>query len=164
MGSTDENREIVLSGISASPGICIGKAYLVDHEGVDIIKRYQIIDKAALQNETTRFKKAVKQAKDELHDIIKGTSEDLQQHADILETQVVLLEDKMLYGRTIETIKKEKINAEWALKKVVSKVNAMFQDITDTYLKDRATDIVHVSDRISFFLSHVGHVLESLLS
>ena len=148
MDAAAEQKEIILEGISASPGICIGKAYLVDHEGVDIVKRYQIIDKKALENETTRFKKAVKQAKDELHDIIKGTSEDLQQHADILETQVVLLEDKMLYGRTIETIQKEKINAEWALKKVVSKVNSMFQDITDTYLKDRATDIVHVSDRI----------------
>jgi len=148
MDATGEQKEIILKGISASPGICIGKAYLVDHEGVDIVKRYQIIDNAALQNETTRFKKAVKQAKDELHDIINGASEDLQQHADILETQVVLLEDKMLYGRTIDTIKKEKINAEWALKKVVSKVSSMFQDITDTYLKDRATDIVHVSDRI----------------
>jgi len=148
MGSDKEQKEIILKGISASPGICIGKAYLVDHEGVDIVKRYQIIDNAALQNETTRFKKAVKQAKDELHAIIQGTSEDLQQHADILETQVVLLEDKMLYGQTIETIKKEKINAEWALKKVVSKVSAMFQYITDAYLKDRATDIVHVSDRI----------------
>jgi len=147
MSTVVEQQEIILKGLSASPGICIGKAYLVDHEGVDVIKRYQI-DGAALQNETTRFKKAVKQAKDELHAIIKGTSEDLQQHADILETQVVLLEDKMLYGRTIETIEKEKINAEWALKKVVSKVNSMFQDITDTYLKDRATDIVHVSDRI----------------
>ncbi len=148
MSTAVEPQEIILNGISASPGICIGKAYLVDHEGVDIVKRYQIIDDTALQNETTRFKKAVKQAKDELYAIIKGTSEDLQEHADILETQVVLLEDKMLYGRTIETIKKEKINAEWALKKVVSKVSSMFQDITDTYLKDRATDIVHVTDRI----------------
>jgi phosphotransferase system enzyme I (PtsI) len=148
MSGTGEQQEIILKGISASPGICIGKAYLVDHGGVDIVNRYQIIDAAALQNETTRFKVAVKQAKDELYAIIKGTSEDLQQHADILETQVVLLEDKMLYGQTIETIKKEKINAEWALKKVVSKVSSMFQDITDTYLKDRATDIVHVSDRI----------------
>lgn len=148
MGSATEQHEIILKGISASPGICIGKAYLVDHEGVDIVNRYQIIDDTALQNETTRFKKAVKQAKDELHAIIKGTSDDLREHADILEIQVVLLEDKMLYGRTIDTIKQERINAEWALKKVVSKVSSMFQDITDTYLKDRATDIVHVSDRI----------------
>ena len=139
MSTAVEPQEIILNGISASPGICIGKAYLVDHEGVDIVKRYQIIDDTALQNETTRFKKAVKQAKDELYAIIKGTSEDLQEHADILETQVVLLEDKMLYGRTIETIKKEKINAEWALKKVVSKVSSMFQDIN---ILDALVDLI----------------------
>ncbi|RLC19472.1 MAG: phosphoenolpyruvate--protein phosphotransferase [Deltaproteobacteria bacterium] len=147
MSTKGEHKEIILNGISASPGICIGKAYLVDREGVDVIKRYHI-DTEDLQNEVTRFKVAVKQAKDELHAIIKETSEDLQQHADILETQVVVLEDKMLYGRTIETIEKEQINAEWALKKVVSKVKSMFQDITDAYLKDRTTDIEHVSDRI----------------
>ncbi|MCG6909425.1 MAG: phosphoenolpyruvate--protein phosphotransferase [Deltaproteobacteria bacterium] len=146
-----EAHEIALKGISTSPGICIGKAYLVDREGVDVVQRYHI-DAASLQNEITRFKVAVKRAKKELHDIIKGTPEDLQQHADILETQVVLLEDKMLYGRTIETIQKEKINAEWALKKAVSKVKSMFRDITDTYLKDRATDIAHVYDRIMLHL------------
>jgi len=32
-----ENKELTLHGISASPGICIGQAYLVDKEGVDII-------------------------------------------------------------------------------------------------------------------------------
>ena len=50
MDAAGEQKEIILEGISASPGICIGKAYLVDHEGVDIVKRYQIIDDAALQN------------------------------------------------------------------------------------------------------------------
>ena len=49
-----EHRELILTGISASPGICIGKAYLVDREGVDVIKRYQI-EKSGLQNEKNRF-------------------------------------------------------------------------------------------------------------
>ena len=37
-----EPKEIILTGISASPGICIGKAYRVEREGVDVIKRYII--------------------------------------------------------------------------------------------------------------------------
>jgi phosphotransferase system enzyme I (PtsI) len=147
MPDPKELNEIIIKGISTSPGICIGKAYLVDREGVDVIKRYRI-QKSSLQNEANRFKMAVKQAKDELHKIIAATPEDLRQHSDILETHAVLLEDKMLFGRTIETIEKEQINAEWALKKVVAIVKSMFQDISDPYLRDRATDIVHVSDRI----------------
>jgi phosphotransferase system enzyme I (PtsI) len=142
-----EPNEITIKGISTSPGICIGKAYLVDREGVDVIKRYRI-QKSSLQIEKNRFKTAVKQAKEELHQIIAETPEDLRQHSDILETHAVLLEDKMLFGRTIETIEKEQINAEWALKKVVASVKSMFQEISDPYLRGRATDIVHVSDRI----------------
>ena len=36
--SPEQGGEIRLKGISASPGICIGKAYLVDREGVDVVK------------------------------------------------------------------------------------------------------------------------------
>ena len=34
--------EKTLKGISASPGICIGKAYLVDKGGVDVVKKYYL--------------------------------------------------------------------------------------------------------------------------
>ena len=98
-----EPREIVLTGISASPGICIGKAYLVDREGVDVIKRYQIL-KSGIQNEKNRFKKAVKQAKSELNDIIANTPEGLRQHSDILNSHMLLLQDKMLFDRTLDII------------------------------------------------------------
>jgi phosphotransferase system enzyme I (PtsI) len=157
MSDSKRQKEIVLTGISASPGICIGKAYLVDREGVDVIKRYQIL-KSGLQNEKNRFKKAVKQAKSELNDIIANIPEGLRQHSDILKSHMVLLEDKMLFDRTLDTIDQELVNAEWALKKVVSKVRSMFQDISDPYLRDRATDVVHVSDRIMLHLAGVNSV------
>ena len=37
-----KTQEMILKGIGGSPGICIGKAYLVDKEGVDVIKKYVI--------------------------------------------------------------------------------------------------------------------------
>ena len=37
--------EIRLHGMSASPGISIGKAYLVDKEGVDVVEKYLIKEK-----------------------------------------------------------------------------------------------------------------------
>ena len=157
MSDNKKQRELILTGISASPGICIGKAYLVDREGVDVIKRYHIL-KSGLQNEKNRFKKAVKQAKSELNNIISNTPEGLRQHSDILTSHMMLMEDKMLFDRTIETIGKEMVNAEWALKKVVSKVRSMFQDISDPYLKDRAIDVDHVSERIMLHLAGVNSV------
>jgi len=140
-------REIILTGIGVSPGICIGKAYLVDVEGIDIVEKYHI-SQLHVQSEIKRFNLAVKKAKNELRTIIENTPDAIKEHADILETHVILLKDKLLYGKIIETIEADFINAEWALKKVVSSLKAMFLNMSDPYLKERAIDIGHVSDRI----------------
>jgi len=139
--------EIVLRGIGGSPGICIGKAYLMDKEGVDVVPKYTL-GKGQLEAEKKRFKTAVKKAVDELNQIIGDTAEELRENAKILETHVVLLKDKMLYGRTIETIENEYINAEWALRKVVLSIQPLFEGMGDGYLRDRAEDVVNVADRV----------------
>ena len=146
MFNTNES-EIRLHGINVSPGICIGKAYLVGKEGVDVVDKY-FISKDNLQNEIKRFKSAVKHAKDKLQEIIETTPEELRQHIHILETHKVLYKDKMLYGKIIETIEKELVNAEWALKKVVSNVKNMFRNMPDFYLRGREADIAHISESI----------------
>ena len=141
------NGEIILQGINASPGICIGKAYIVDKEGVDVIDKY-FVSKDDLKNEIKRFKIASKKARNELGKIIKDTSKELHQHAYILETHLMILKDKKLYDRIIEIFEKEHVNAEWALKKVTSELTATFQSMSNPYLKARADDIAHVADRI----------------
>ncbi|MBI5897253.1 MAG: phosphoenolpyruvate--protein phosphotransferase [Desulfobacterales bacterium] len=142
-----KTNEIVLRGIGGSPGICIGKAYLMDKEGVDVVPKYTL-GKGQLEAEKKRFKTAVKKAVDELNQIIGDTPEELRENAKILETHVVLLKDKMLYGRTIETIENEYINAEWALRKVVLSIQPLFEGMGDGYLRDRAEDVVNVADRV----------------
>ncbi len=56
-----DTQEIIIKGINASPGICIGKAYRVDREGVEVVEKYQIQAKD-LPNEIKRFKTAVKKS------------------------------------------------------------------------------------------------------
>ena len=158
---TADEKEIKLHGIAASPGICIGKAYLVGREGVDVVEKYDI-SKKRLKDEVKRFKTAVKKAKDELSSILEQTPEGLRQGASILETHMVLFKDKMLYGRTIETIEKELVNAEWALKTVVSNVKEMFRGMNDSYLQGRAADIGHVYESIMRNL--IGAETESIAS
>ncbi|MCF8112044.1 MAG: phosphoenolpyruvate--protein phosphotransferase [Desulfobacteraceae bacterium] len=142
-----QTEEIVLRGISGSQGICIGKAYLVDREGVDVVERYYI-DIDNIEKEINRFKQAVNKARKELTGIIEDIPEDLRQHAYILETHLLLHKDKMLYGKTIELIENERINAEWALKRASATAKSVFRNISDPYLQARAADIEHVTDRI----------------
>jgi len=139
-------REIILKGINASAGICIGKAYLVDRSGVDVIPHYSIPEKN-IKNEVKRFKSAVQTAKSALRSIIENSPRELQK-ASILEAHIVLLNDKLLYGRTIETIEKELVNAEWALKSVVTHIRAAFQEMPKAYMRERVADITHVSDLV----------------
>jgi phosphotransferase system enzyme I (PtsI) len=140
-------KETIFRGIGASPGVCIGKAYLVDNGVKEVVQQY-LIEPGDLDAEITRFKLAVKEVTDELHSIILNTPEAFREHAYILETHLVLLKDKMLYGQTIETIKSERVNAEWALKQVVLRIKSTFQDISDPYIKARSEDIDQVSERI----------------
>ncbi len=156
MTSTD-TKELLLKGIGAAPGICIGKAYLVDREGVEVVPKYFLLPDR-IQAEVNRFKKAVVDAKEDLQQIIAGMPEDLQHQTSILETHLLLFDDKMLSGRSIETIERDKVNAEWALKNVVDEVKAMFQTMEDAYLKERVSDIMHVSERIMHQLTGAEQV------
>ncbi len=146
-----KTREMILKGISGSPGICIGKAYMVDREGVNIIERYPV-SSSMVPREIDRFKSAVANAKKEHARIIEALDEDVSETLNILETHMALFKDKMLYGKTIDTIQTEQINAEWALRKVARQVKLMFQQVDDQYLKARVNDIVQVSDKIMSYL------------
>jgi phosphotransferase system enzyme I (PtsI) len=149
---SNQSEEKRLPGISGVPGICIGKVYLVDSEGVDVIKKYHI-NEDLIKDETARFKTAVYNAKNELKEVIKNTPAALGEHVQILETHLLLFKDKMLYQKTIDTIEDNLLNAEWALKTVVDETKKIFKNIEDEYLKSRGADIVHVADRIMMNLT-----------
>ena len=143
--------QIILRGISGSPGICIGKAYLVDREGVNLIKRYPV-SPDMVSNEIYRFKNAVDKAKKDHAKAIGSLGNDLSENLTILETHMVLFKDKMLYGKTIDTITNDQVNAEWALRRVSRRISRMFDQINDSYLRARGNDIIQVSDKIMNYL------------
>ncbi len=147
MDKLSGSEEIVLTGIKGSPGICIGQAYLVDKEGVDVVVKYDI-GPQDVAREQARLKSAVKKTKDEITAIIRDLPAEYIQHISILESHKVLAGDKLLYGKALEIIDQDRINAEWALKRIASKVQAMFLDIPDPYLRSRSTDVAQVSERI----------------
>ena len=65
---------------------------------------------------------------------------------------MVLFKDKMLYGKTIDTITNDQVNAEWALRQVSRRISRMFDQINDPYLRARGNDIIQVSDKIMNYL------------
>ncbi len=151
------SEQIVITGIGGSPGICIGKAYIVDREGVDVIKRYKVDEEGAAK-EINRFKNAVEKARKKHAEVIDSLDDDIGSELNILEAHMVLYKDKMIYEKTLETIRKEKINAEWALKKVSRQARLRFKDVEDPYLKSRADDIAQVAEKVMSHLTGVQDI------
>ncbi len=142
-----DSKEITIAGIGASPGICIGKAYIVYKEGASVIEKYNL-DNNGVKKEINRFKTAVKNVKNELDKVIKNSGDNLIASANIIETHIAILNDKEFYEKVVEIVKSECVNAEWAIKKVVTMLNNRFQSMDAPYLKERASDISHISDKI----------------
>ncbi len=136
-----------IKGIGVTPGIVIGKAYLLDRKKVEAPAR--VLPEFQVPQEVSRFLDAVEESKKQLR-----TAKDKLLHEDaagpsyILDTHLLLLEDKKLIENTVQTIKQSWINSEWALKINLDRVRKVFDSIDDDYLKSRKTDVDYVGERI----------------
>ena len=136
-----------LRGIAVSPGIIIGKARLVDRSRVKILYQY-LVNEQQVSREVDRFKDALAAAKEQIAAVKNKMPEQIRKHAFILDTHLMILDDSMFCNATIETIRKEKINAEWALKKSVQNIEKLFAQIEDRYIKERNVDVQYVAERV----------------
>jgi len=156
-----------LSGIGVSPGIIIGKAHLVDRSRVKIRYQYIINDKQ-LKKETKRFKEALAATEKQLATLRDRMPDQVKEHAFILESHLMILKDTMLTDATVQKILKEKINAEWALKKSLHEIRQIFKQIDDEYISSRINDVKNVADRIFRNLSgekqsHLSEINERVI-
>lgn len=142
-----QDQEFKLTGIPVSSGIIIGKARVVDRSRVKILYQYLISDRQ-VSLEAERFQEAVEATKEHIITIRNKMPEPLKAHGFILDTHLLILDDSMLRDATIRTIKEEKINAEWALKKSVHDIHRLFEQIEDEYIRERIQDVENVAQRI----------------
>ena len=136
-----------LKGTPVSSGISIGKVYLLERGKIHVSK-YTIKDEQ-VEKETARFKAAVKRSIDELNSIKDSIPDDeVRKHAFIIDAHLLILQDKYFYDDIIESIRRQRINAEWALDMVVSKFLSSFEKVEDPYLRERGQDLNHIYQRL----------------
>lgn len=137
----------ILRGIAASPGIAIGKVFLLDSEEVTIPKKF--IKESAVPKEITRFEDALTHTRAEILNIKDRISKEMgQEHADIFNAHLLVIEDRALIEEVIERIKKEKLTAEYVFSQVLKKYVKSFLKIDDEYLRERVSDISDVGKRV----------------
>jgi phosphoenolpyruvate-protein phosphotransferase (PTS system enzyme I) len=136
-----------IQGIGASPGIIIGKAYLLERFKVRLPQKQ--INPEQVEEEVQRFFNAIQESRNQLEEIKeKILDTEVRKHSFILDVHLMILNDEMLLQDTVDTIRKKKVNAEWALDLTLEKLDAAFQAIEDEYLRERRSDLHYVAARI----------------
>lgn len=139
-------------GISASPGIAIGRALLLKENKYKIFKKIvsdSITEKQRLEN-------AVTKAKEELKIIITNAEKKLgKEKVKIFEAHLLMLDDPEFIGVIISKILYENVNAEYAVKVTSEDIAAIFETLDDSYMKERAADVRDVSIRLINILMEI---------
>ena len=134
---------IIKQGISILNNIIIGKAYLIDRNKI-FVRGSKIED---VEKEKERLKKAIKKTV-AVYERYKTLFEDRKSSAEIYEAYQLILEDELFTGEALKLIEKDKINAEYALKRVRDHlINTMLASKSD-YIKDRIYDLEHLYQRV----------------
>jgi phosphoenolpyruvate-protein phosphotransferase (PTS system enzyme I) len=134
-----------LSGIAASNGIAIAKAYRLVEPDFSFDKK--TVDSP--ETEVARFQDALNTAKGELEQIRERAEKDLgADKAAIFEAHLLVLSDPELISPIEDKIKTEKVNAELALKETADMFVSMFESMDNEYMKERAADIRDVTKRV----------------
>jgi len=144
-------KEILLSGIPASPGVAMGEAFLLDKERIEIKKSR--LEKSEVKKEIERFEDALEKAGKEIQ-VIKeriGKRVDPEQ-AKIFDAQLLILEDEVIKSEVIKRIEENRFNAEWVYKNTIDEKTKAILSSKDEYLKERVYDIEAVSQRLLFHL------------
>ena len=136
-----------IQGIGASPGIIIGKAYLVERFKVRLPQRR--VDPGQVEGEVKRFLDAIQESRDQYTEIKeKILDPQVRKHSFILDVYLMILDDEMLIQDTVDTIRQKEVNSEWALDLTLEKLDTAFKAIEDEYLRERRSDLHYVSARI----------------
>ncbi len=61
---------------------------------------------------------------------------------------MLIIQDDFFVNEVVDVIRKEKINAEWALDIVISKFLTSFDKIEDSYLRERGQDLKYIHERL----------------
>lgn len=147
-----------IKGIGASKGIAIAKIFELKHYDVKIE-----LKKSEPEKEIIKLENAIQTAIEQIEKIKLVASKNLNsEHISIFDAHIQVALDPMIKNEVIALINSEFANAEYAMNEIAKKYIQMFESMDDQYMRERATDIKDVSQRIIFNM--LGIVKEDLTS
>ena len=137
---------VSFQGIGASPGVAVGRAFVIDARRVRTPKVK--LTRSELEGEVLRFKTAIELSDRQLEELKTKLDTDGEEHGMILEAHRMMLHDPMFLVEVTRLIKEDLINAEWAVRRVGKRLRHQFDNLEDEYFRERKSDIEFVADRL----------------
>lgn len=131
----------------ASKGIVMGNVFLYQPQKIQADRH--LIDPSMTEQESIRYRDALAAARSQIKKLA-ADSEIFAAHLDVAN-------DPMLQDAVMKRIIAEHKNAELALEEACEEITAMFSQIEDAYLRERALDIKDVCGRILRSLKGIQH-------
>ncbi|HTT71977.1 MAG TPA: phosphoenolpyruvate--protein phosphotransferase [Anaeromyxobacteraceae bacterium] len=138
----------MLRGTGVSPGIAHGEAYVLPCAARAAAPRLGI-QVSEVAGELARFETGLAKAEQELRALKEAVGERIgSSQADIFDAQRLVLRDPTLHEQVALLVREGRINLEAALSEVIDRFTRAFDDIPDSYLRERAADVRDVGRRI----------------
>lgn len=136
-----------LQGIAVSPGIAIGEALVMDNEGFRIPRRF--VARSAVDEELDRLSRAIESSRDEIARNRDTVSRELgKEYGAIFEAHLQMLLDRQLRSELDEMIGERHYSPEYAVSRVMRRFAKVFESLENSYLADRANDIIDIEKRL----------------
>lgn len=136
-----------LHGIPVSRGIAIGRAHILAPAALDV-QHYLIADDQ-VEAEVARLQCAITTVHAELQTIWNDLPKDAPAELGaFIDVHALILSDPMISEMPLDIIRSRSYNAEWALVTQIEELSSQFEEIEDTYLRERKADIQQVGERV----------------
>jgi phosphotransferase system enzyme I (PtsI) len=136
-----------LSGIPAAPGYAVGPARQLRRVAIAVERRS--IAPAEVTSERERFEAAVARARDELTVLRDKLARELgADEAAIIDSQLLMLEDELVWDTTLSRIRTQLVNAEAAFARSIGDIVMQFDGLGEETLRERIADLRDLEDRV----------------
>lgn len=139
--------ERIYKGIPVSAGVCRGKILVLGKEELSI--PHHKLSEEELPAQVKRLEQAIIETRQQLLEVQRKVNEGLgADDASIFDAHLLVLEDRTLLDEVIRLIHKNKVNVEFAFHQVAERYAKTLSAMDDDYLRERASDMRDVTERI----------------
>jgi phosphotransferase system enzyme I (PtsI) len=157
----------VLKGIAVSPGVVIGRLFLVEEEGYRIVRK--TVPEEGVEREVDRLNTALRTSADELKLQMAQAEETLgKETAEVFGFHLGMLQDPTLTQPIRQRIRDEHITAEYATSLVFEELVERFQTMPADAFQSKVDDIWDMERRVLRHLmgehhSHISSINEPVV-